>query len=82
MFGNDTLIRNSGTTPGSSGAPLGHAAIAARVGSGVAVTYDPSTVPTLIDADVLQFVNAVGTSFVPAANRWIELTDYEDGLLR
>ena len=46
MFGNDTLIRNSGTTPGSSGAPLGHAAIAARAGTGVAVTYDPSTGPT------------------------------------
>ena len=50
MFGNDTLIRNSGTTPGSSGAPLGHAAIAARAGSGVAVTYDPSTGPTATTA--------------------------------
>ncbi|MHA3701024.1 glycoside hydrolase family 3 C-terminal domain-containing protein [Jatrophihabitans sp. YIM 134969] len=46
MFGDDTLLRNSGTTPGSSGAPLAHTAIATRAGSGTTTTYDPSTSPT------------------------------------
>lgn len=50
MFGDDTHIRNSGTTPGTSGAPLAHAAIEARAGSGAAVTYDPSTSPTAATA--------------------------------
>ena len=40
------------------------------------------SVPTLLDADVLQFVGAAGANYAPAAHRWIELTDYEDGQLR
>ena len=66
MFGSDSLIRNSGTTPGSSGAPLPHVAIAARAGSGATVTYDPSTSPDTTTANAaaaakvaIVFVNKV-----------------------
>ena len=40
------------------------------------------TMPDLAAGDVLHLSSAVGPSAAPAANRWIELNAYQDGVLR